>query len=143
MRRNGHDRDEVPGVSQSRTTGWSPEPGRRNSAARLETLFDQSYDSILRYCLIRSGSRAVAEDVTAAVFVDAARRAAGETDFVADTSWLYMVARRRLIDHWRSAERHRKRILRIIELGAVSDQGFLSSAIIENRHGVGFFDRWV
>lgn len=87
----------------------------------LEKLFDQSYDSILRYCLIRTGSRAVAEDVAAAVFVDAARRAADETEFVADVSWLYMVARRRLIDHWRSAERHRRRILRLIEFGATDD----------------------
>jgi len=134
VRRKGRDRNEVPGVSQSPTTGWSPESDRRNSAARLEKLFDQSYDGILRYCLIRTGSRAVAEDVTAAVFVDAARRAAGETDFVADASWLYMVARRRLIDHWRSAERHRKRILRIIELGAAGDRVDVEDAATETSH---------
>lgn len=100
----------------------------------LEKLFDQSYDSILRYCWIRTGSRTVAEDVAAAVFVDAARRAADENDFEADVSWLHMVARRRLVDHWRSAERHRKRILRLIEFGATDDRVQVDDAAEATSH---------
>ena len=86
----------------------------------LERLFDESYDSIVRYCVVRTGSQSVAEDVAAATFADAARSSAVEG--VVDLPWLYMVAQRRLVDHWRSAERHRKRLRRLVEWRAVGGE---------------------
>jgi len=86
-----------------------------DSATHLDQLFDAAYDDILRYCVVRTGSHTVAEDITAATFVDAARHVTKGDGPVVDVAWLYMVVRRRLVDHWRSAERHRRRIRRIIE----------------------------
>jgi len=85
-------------------------------------LFDEAYDNIFRYCLIRTGSRSAAEDIASATFVDAARTAAANEGSCPDVSWLFMVARRRLIDHWRGAERHRKRLRRIVDWRAVEDR---------------------
>lgn len=117
-RRNLEDGDEEHkhGVSPTTRedlllTAAQPE-GRVES---LETLFDEAYDSIVRYCAVRAGSIGVAEDIAAATFVDAARSVANPHGPEVDIHWLYMVARRRLVDHWRSAERHRKRLRRIIE----------------------------
>jgi RNA polymerase sigma-70 factor (ECF subfamily) len=83
---------------------------------RLAALFDESYDSVYRYCLARGGSRALAEDVTADVFAELARRfATGDTEQVG-VPWLLTVARRRLIDHWRSNERLRHHLSRMAAL---------------------------
>ena len=90
--------------------------------ARLENLFDTSYDRIVRFCAVRVGSKEVAEDIAAAVFADAARAFATRGGFDIDVPWLYMVARRRLIDHWRSAERYRKRLRRVVQWGAAVGQ---------------------
>jgi RNA polymerase sigma-70 factor (ECF subfamily) len=90
-------------------------PNGSEAAAGLEQLFEDAYDRILGYCVVRTGSVNLAEDIVSATFVDAARRVAGPDGPAVDVPWLYMVARRRLVDHWRSAERHRNRIRRIIE----------------------------
>jgi RNA polymerase sigma-70 factor (ECF subfamily) len=94
----------------------------RDSVERLEELFDTSYDHIVRFCVVRVGSKDVAEDIAAVVFADAARIFATQGGFDIDVSWLYMVARRRLIDHWRSAERYRKRLRRVVQWGAAVGQ---------------------
>src|SRR6476646_8860276 len=62
------------------------------------------------YLLARSGDPATAEDLTSATFeaaVSAVRRAT-VTDL--STGWLIVVARRRLIDHWRREERDARRL---------------------------------
>src|SRR5215470_5471915 len=62
------------------------------------------------YLVARCGDRATAEDLTSATFeaaVSAVRRAT-VTDL--STGWLIVVARRRLIDHWRREERDAKRL---------------------------------
>ena len=96
--------------------GWSNE-----AAHRLSELFDSSYDGIVRFVLVRTGSRSVGEDVAAATFADAARAFAGGA--TVDEAWLRMVARRRLIDHWRHAERQRRRVRRLGESRRIQAQG--------------------
>jgi RNA polymerase sigma-70 factor (ECF subfamily) len=62
------------------------------------------------YLLARCRDRATAEDLTSATFeaaVSAVRRAT-VTDL--STGWLIVVARRRLIDHWRREERDARRL---------------------------------
>jgi len=62
------------------------------------------------YLLARCGDRATAEELTSATFeaaVSAVRRA---TVTHLSTGWLIVVARRRLIDHWRHEERDARRI---------------------------------
>ena len=120
MRRTGTNRNEEDIVTRASRTIVPPASDRHQAVAQLEALFDESYDSILRYCAVRSGSQAVAEDIASATFVDAARAAAVGTAEV-DLNWLYMVARRRMIDHWRSAERQRNRLRRLIDWRAVDE----------------------
>lgn len=82
----------------------------------LAELFDAQFDSVYRFTLARCGSHVLAEEVTSEVFVDATvafRRGA-----VAEVSagWLITVARRRLIDRWRTADRQRQRHERLCAL---------------------------
>lgn len=92
----------------------SPTPSRVATARdELTELFDESYDSVFRYCLARTGSMTLSEDISAEVFAELARRFAGGFDEHVSIGWLLKVAQRRLIDHWRANERHRRRLQRI------------------------------
>lgn len=100
-------------------------------ARRLDELFDESYDSIVRSVTIRTGSRSVAEDVAGATFADAARAYA--SGIAVDEAWVRMVARRRLIDHWRSNERHRRRVRRLAESRLVQNPSPGSDDVTTDR----------
>lgn len=86
------------------------------SRAKLVALFDAEFDSVFRFVLARSGDRAVAEDVTAETFLAAANGLVSGSEESIGRPWLFVVARRRLIDYWRKAERERNRLARILEL---------------------------
>jgi RNA polymerase sigma-70 factor (ECF subfamily) len=80
--------------------GVRPDPG----FALLE-LYDAALPEVYGYLLSRCRQRALAEDLTAETFlaaVDACRRHAPPQLSVA---WLIGVARHKLVDHWRRAER--------------------------------------
>ena len=79
----------------------------------LTVLFDAHFDDVYRFCLARSGDRGVADDAASEAFLAAARLfAKGEGDAV-DRPWLFVVARRRLCDHWRAERRHNRRLERL------------------------------
>ena len=82
-----------------------------------------SLPEVYGYLLARCGDRATAEDLTSATFEAAlsAVRRATVTDL--STGWLIVVARRRLIDHWRREERDARRLgaLTCDEIDAGSD----------------------
>lgn len=81
---------------------------------RLEVLFDEWFVRIYQFCAARTGSVSRAEDAASETFADAARLFAdGRGDEVSE-AWLFTVARRRVIDQWRSAERHRQRLERVV-----------------------------
>lgn len=96
----------------------TPDRGER----RLIALFDGEYDRIRRFVTVRAGSESVAADVTADTFADAARALAADPDADVDAGWLFLVARRRLADHWRDAERQRRKINRLISVGIDRDR---------------------
>lgn len=109
------DRDES---SHMRTPAVSGEPqptlvGSPSDRARLSTLFDAEFAGLYKFLVARCGSPLLAEDVAAETFVEATRVAKGGRLAEIDRSWLFMVARRRLIDHWRADERHRRRLNRV------------------------------
>ncbi len=80
----------------------------------LESLFEDWFDRIHQFCLSRTASATRAEEAAAETFADAARLfAEGRGDEVTQ-AWLFTVARRRVIDQWRSAERHRRRLERVV-----------------------------
>lgn len=91
---------------------WVVSTGARADAT-LSALFDAEASSIFGFLLVRCGSRSVAEDLTGDTFVAASSRfAAGRGDEVTP-AWLQTVARRRLVDHWRSTAAHRRRVERL------------------------------
>jgi RNA polymerase sigma-70 factor, ECF subfamily len=82
----------------------------RDRGADLLALYDDAVGEVYGYLLARCRRREVAEDLTADVFmaaVEAVRR-----DAVAEltTAWLIGIARHKLVDHWRRAERETRRI---------------------------------
>lgn len=89
-----------------------PEQGRalRGLAAELIALYPRALPEVYGYVLARCGSTAVAEDLTGETFM-AAVRAVQEASVESITmSWLIVVARRRLVDHWRRLERDQRRL---------------------------------
>ena len=84
-------------------SGVRPDPG-----LTLLDLYEQALPQVYGYLLARCGQRPVAEDLTTEVFLaamDSCRR--GKVTEVS-TSWLIGVARHKLVDHWRRAERERR-----------------------------------
>lgn len=80
---------------------------------QLGQLYEREKATVFGFLLARCGARQVAEDLTAEVFINAARRfAEGRQDEVT-TAWLITTARRRLIDHWRWREGERRRLDRV------------------------------
>lgn len=85
-----------------------PDPG-----LRLLALYDTALPEVYGYLLARCGRRALAEDLTAEVFlaaVQACRREATEPT----AGWLVGIARHKLADHWRALARE-QRVLQAVE----------------------------
>ncbi len=76
----------------------------------LAAMYQAQASAIFGYVLMRCGSRSLAEDITAQTFLDASRHDASGKGWEVSPGWLRVVARRRLIDHWRASSRHDRRI---------------------------------
>lgn len=86
-----------------------PDPG----VALLE-LYDTALPEVYGYLLSRCGVRSVAEDLTAETFLAAVRAVrSGRRPPTMSVAWLIGVARHKLADHWRHAQREHRR-LRIV-----------------------------
>jgi len=82
---------------------------------QLAELFESTFDDLYRYCLARTASRIAAEEAASEAFLAAARTvAAGRGEI--NRAWLFVVARNRIIDGWRSAERQRRRFASLVAL---------------------------
>lgn len=82
---------------------------------RLSDLFETTFDDLFRFCLARTADRSAAEEAASEAFLAAARTmAAGHV--AVDRAWLFVVARNRIIDGWRSAERQRRRFANLVAL---------------------------
>jgi RNA polymerase sigma-70 factor (ECF subfamily) len=83
-------------------------------AFALLEIYEAALPQVYGYLVSRSGSRTLAEELTAETFlaaVAAARRPAAPSP---STGWLIGVARHKLVDHWRRQERE-ERGLRLVE----------------------------
>jgi len=98
----------------------SPEE-RGRGAARLDAnvdrdalvaMFNEHAAAVYRYCLTRTGNATIAEEATSEAFLAAARVFADGNGGTVDRPWLFVVARRRMIDQWRSEARHKRRATR-------------------------------
>lgn len=76
----------------------------RGDAAALGELYTRYSDRVYRYLYYRTSDRALAEDLTAEVFL---RMVEGIGSYdqreIPFAAWLYRIARARLVDHWRDA----------------------------------------
>ena len=80
-----------------------PDPG-----PALLALYDQALPQVYGYLLARCGRRALAEDLTSETFLAAAAACRRTPPPALSTGWLIGVARHKLVDHWRAAEREER-----------------------------------
>ena len=86
-----------------------PDPG----LALLE-LYDTALPQVYGYLLARCGDRALAEDLTSEAFTAAVQACRRRPPPEPTVAWLVGIARHKLVDHWRAAERE-ERGLRAVE----------------------------
>jgi RNA polymerase sigma-70 factor (ECF subfamily) len=77
-------------------------------AALLE-LYDQALPHVYGYLVRRCGDATTAEDLTAETFLAAAAALRRPSAVEVSTPWLIGIARHKLVDHWRRAERDERR----------------------------------
>jgi RNA polymerase sigma-70 factor (ECF subfamily) len=75
--------------------------------AELLVLYDRALPQVYGYLIVRCGSVAVAEDLTAETFLAAVDKPAAGGVTV---GWLIGVARHKLADHWRRQAREERRL---------------------------------
>lgn len=85
-----------------------------NPAEGLLAIYDRALPQVFGYVVRRCGVNALAEDITADVFMAAAAALIAGTVDEIGVGWLIGTARHKLIDHWRRAERHQKALTLIV-----------------------------
>ncbi|MEN3268718.1 sigma-70 family RNA polymerase sigma factor [Pseudonocardia sp.] len=81
---------------------------RPDAGAALLDLYDEALPQVYGYLLARCGWSALAEDLTAETFVAAVVACRRPDPPVRSTAWLVGIARHKLVDHWRAAEREQR-----------------------------------
>jgi RNA polymerase sigma-70 factor (ECF subfamily) len=71
-------------------------------------LYDAALPQVYGYLLARCGRAALAEDLTAETFLAAVAACRRVPPPAPTTAWLVGIARHKLVDHWRAAERERR-----------------------------------
>jgi RNA polymerase sigma-70 factor, ECF subfamily len=82
-----------------------PEPG-----TRLIELYDDALPHVYGYLVVRCGSAALAEDLTAETFLAAVDAVGRPAPVPLNVAWLIGVARHKLADHWRRQAREERRL---------------------------------
>jgi RNA polymerase sigma-70 factor (ECF subfamily) len=77
-------------------------------ALGLLTLYDEALPHVYGYLLARCGDTSLAEDLTAESFLAAVHTVRKPGAPEPSVAWLIGVARHKLADHWRRAERERR-----------------------------------
>jgi RNA polymerase sigma-70 factor (ECF subfamily) len=78
---------------------------RPDQGVALLELYDAALPQVYGYLLARCGRRTLAEDLTAETFLAAVAACRREPPPEPSVGWLVGIARHKLVDHWRSAER--------------------------------------
>jgi RNA polymerase sigma-70 factor, ECF subfamily len=84
------------------------EPIRPDAGPALLELYDGALPQVYGYLLARCGRRALAEDLTAETFLAAVAACRRTPPPRPSTGWLVGIARHKLVDHWRAAEREER-----------------------------------
>jgi RNA polymerase sigma-70 factor (ECF subfamily) len=94
------------------------EPGERirpEAGPALLDLYDTALPQVYGYLLARCGRRALAEDLTAETFLAAVVACRRRPPPRPSTGWLVGIARHKLVDHWRAAEREERGLRAVAE----------------------------
>jgi RNA polymerase sigma-70 factor (ECF subfamily) len=81
---------------------------RPDAGAALLDLYEEALPQVYGYLLARCGRRALAEDLTAETFLAAVEACRRRPPPAPSTGWLVGIARHKLVDHWRAAEREQR-----------------------------------
>jgi RNA polymerase sigma-70 factor (ECF subfamily) len=94
-------------------------------ATTLLSLYDGAVVEVHGYLFARCRNRETAEELTADVFMAAVDSIRRSTVTEVTTAWLIGIARHKLVDHWRRAEREQRR------LHAVADDPTVDKAEVD------------
>jgi len=82
------------------------ERAKQHDPEAISELYNRHVDQIYQYVRSRTGETAVAEDITADVFLRVLESlAAYDEHGVPFAAWLYRIAQARIIDYWRRTQR--------------------------------------
>ena len=109
-----------------------------STSTSLERLFAENVDAVFGFALTRCGDRVLAEEVASDTFAEAARVLSRRPDQELHRGWLFDVARKRLIDHWRREARHQRRLERLQHLGELlpPEDSILESNVLDALDGL-------
>lgn len=83
---------------------------RNGDAAAFATLYERHRLGLFRFLLGLCGDHALAEEVFQDTWMSLIRSTSEQREAVLFKTWLYQIARNRLIDHWRKSGRHQGRL---------------------------------
>lgn len=86
----------------------------------LVAMYDHAVEEVYGYLIRRCGSPSVAEDLTSETFVAAVDAVQRDRVPSMTVAWLVGVARHKLVDHWRRAEREERK-LALVNVEPVDD----------------------
>jgi len=75
---------------------------KERDEAALTRLYEENFDKIYRYIVLKIGDRTEAEDMTQQVFLKAFKSISGyQSKGSPFSSWLFRIAHNQVVDHWR------------------------------------------
>ena len=98
----------------------------------FEEIYRRHGDSVFRFTCRLVGQRAVAEDITADVFMTLYDRM-DEIDVAQLPGWLFTVARHRAMDHWRRAAVERRYLAALVVPESQPSPDATSADLFEHR----------
>jgi RNA polymerase sigma factor (sigma-70 family) len=108
----------------------------RSYAGGSDTAFEQLYarhrGGTYRYLLRHTGNPATAEELHQEVWFKVVRARDAWSPQARFTTWLYTIARNRLVDHWRA-----RRGARFVSLDDEGVESAVEAALMEDRHEAG------
>ena len=87
----------------------------------LLDLYDDALPQVYGYLLARCGRRTLAEDLTAETFLAAVAACRRTPPPRPSIGWLVGIARHKLVDHWRAAEREERGLRAVTDPGEPAD----------------------
>jgi RNA polymerase sigma-70 factor, ECF subfamily len=97
------------------------EPALPDHGSALLALYDRALPQVYGYLLPRCGDVPLAEDLTAETFLAAVTSVQRGAVVEVTTAWLVGIARHKLVDHWRRAEREERKLQMVHDAVTVED----------------------